>query len=318
MADTDERSRTSGADLPLMAHVARKYYLGGLSKSDIAAQLFLSRFKVARLLDEAREQGVVQIHIGLPGDINIGLGEELQAAYRLRRAVVIDDLDDAEHALFSRLGAATLMLLADLLSDGDTVGVASTRTMMGLEGASAPLPTATFVQLTGALPRGDAVDVISAIRSLTRMANGRARVFYAPMVASSFAARDSCLAQPETQLAFESLPEFSVFITGVGDWSPGLSLIHDALDPDMRKQASERGAVAEIVGVPIDAEGHTVHCDARDRIVAPDIERLRSTRDRIGVVFDPRKARASHIAMTAGLINTVVTHRAHAEALLEL
>ncbi len=301
-----------------MAHVARKHYLGGVSKSDIAAKLYLSRFKVARLLESARDLGIVSIDVALPGDINLGLGEELRAVYRLRRAVVLDDLDDTEAALFTRLGAATTMLLAELLTEGDIVGVASTRTMMGLEEASVCLPRSTFVQLTGALPREDAVDVISAIRSLTRMASGRAKVFYAPMVASSVAARTSSLAQPEARLAFDAQQDFSVFVTGLGDWSEGLSLIHDALSPELREDARQRGAVAEIVGVPIDENGRTVRCAARDRIVAPDVEGLRATRDRIAVMFDPRKARASQIALSAGIVNSVVTHRAHAEALLSL
>ncbi len=45
------------AALVLTATVARRYYLDGATKSDIAAELGLSRFKVARLLDEARATG---------------------------------------------------------------------------------------------------------------------------------------------------------------------------------------------------------------------------------------------------------------------
>lgn len=104
----------------------------------------------------------------------------------------------------------------------------------------------------------------------------------------------------------------------MGDWTPGLSLIHDALEPELRRDARSRGAVAEIVGVPIDASGRTVECEARRRIVAPNVERLLETRDRIGVVFDPEKASAVKLALDTGLINSIVTHRRHAEALLEL
>lgn len=299
-----------------MALVARKYYHGGLSKSEIADQLYLSRFKVARLLDAARERGVVRFDIGLPGDINLGLGAELRAAYRLRRAVVIDDLGDSETGLFARLGSATAMLLAETIQEGDLVGVASTRTMMGLDEPSVVLPRSGFIQMTGALPRSDAVDVISAIRSLTRMSHGEAQVFYAPMVASGEPARDNYLAQPETRAAFAQHDRLSVFLTGVGEWSPGLSLIHDALAPELRDEARALGAVAEVVGVPIDADGNTVQCRARNRIVAPDIETVKRTRDRIAVVFDPRKAAAVRVAMQNGIVNTLVTHRAHAEALL--
>jgi DNA-binding transcriptional regulator LsrR (DeoR family) len=42
------------AQLILIASVARRYYLEGRSKVEIAEELVLSRFKVARLLDTAR------------------------------------------------------------------------------------------------------------------------------------------------------------------------------------------------------------------------------------------------------------------------
>lgn len=302
----------------LMAHVARKYYHGGQSKSEIADQLYLSRFKVARLLDAARNRGIVSFEIDLPGDINLGLGDEVRNAYRLRRAIVIDDDDVTEEQLFTRLGAATTTLLAEILNEGDVVGMASTRTMMGLQDAAVVLPRVTFVQVTGALPRSDAADVISGIRSLTRMASGRAQVFYAPMVASSADARDNYLAQPETQAAFALHESLSVFITGVGDWSAGLSLTHDALPVELQEEARAGGAVADVAGVPIDRAGRTVPCGGRERIVAPDVERLAGTRDRIAVVFDARRAPAARIAMMSGLVNTLVTHRSHAQALLAL
>ena len=50
----------------LTATVARRYYLDGASKSDIAAELGLSRFKVARLLDRARATGLVRIELDSP------------------------------------------------------------------------------------------------------------------------------------------------------------------------------------------------------------------------------------------------------------
>jgi DNA-binding transcriptional regulator LsrR (DeoR family) len=314
--DAENDRRETERDLTLMAHVARKYYIGGMSKSEIAAELFLSRFKVARLIDSARDEGVVQFTIGLPGNVNLNLSRELKDAFHLRRAVVIDDPDHDQTALFSRLGEATVELLAELIKEGDYVGIASTRTMMGLQEPPVHIARCTFVQLTGELPRSDAADVISGIRALTRKASGAAQVFYAPMVASSDEARASYMVQPELRAAFDLFPRLDVFVTGIG--APGMSLIFDNLSDDVRTEARKAGAVAEMVGVPIDRDGRTVPGAARRRVVAPDVETLLGTRDRIAVVFDPAKAPAVKIAVDAGVVNTLVTHRSHAEALLSL
>ena len=42
------------AELVLAASVARRYYIEGLSKTEIADEYGLSRFKIARLLETAR------------------------------------------------------------------------------------------------------------------------------------------------------------------------------------------------------------------------------------------------------------------------
>ncbi len=65
-------------EIVLAAQVARESDLEGVSKVDIAGPLGISRFRVARLLDSAREAGMVRIEIGLPGGVlDAGLSAEL-------------------------------------------------------------------------------------------------------------------------------------------------------------------------------------------------------------------------------------------------
>ena len=56
---------------------ARRYYLDGASKSEIAIELGISRFKVARLLDKARRDGIVRIDIDPLPELDLDLGDEL-------------------------------------------------------------------------------------------------------------------------------------------------------------------------------------------------------------------------------------------------
>ena len=89
MANEKPNEKTAGpAALVLTATVARRYYLEGASKSDIAAELGLSRFKVARMLERARATGLVRIELDARGEINLDLSVRLRAAYGLRHCVV--------------------------------------------------------------------------------------------------------------------------------------------------------------------------------------------------------------------------------------
>ena len=70
------------SEIVLAARVARQYYLEGVSKVNIADRLGISHFRVARLLDSAREAGMIRIEIGLPGEtLNAGLSAELCGAF---------------------------------------------------------------------------------------------------------------------------------------------------------------------------------------------------------------------------------------------
>src|SRR3712207_496534 len=64
------------ASLVLSASVARRYYLDGRSKTEIADEFGLSRFKVARLIETARATGLVRIEIGHRGLIDVVLRSE--------------------------------------------------------------------------------------------------------------------------------------------------------------------------------------------------------------------------------------------------
>jgi len=92
-------------------------YLDGVSKVDIAGQLGISRFRVSRLLDSAREAGMVRIEIGLPGGaLDAGLSAELCSAFGLKYAFAFDFPDEDEPALRRRLSEAAGQALTDIIT----------------------------------------------------------------------------------------------------------------------------------------------------------------------------------------------------------
>src|SRR5688572_22504861 len=117
------------AALVLTATVARRYYLDGATKSDIAAELGLSRFKVARLLDQARATGVVRIELDSPGQIDLDLSVRVSTAYGLRHCVVMDCPEDDDQLLRRSLGRAAGDLLTEIVEPGDVVGLAWARSL---------------------------------------------------------------------------------------------------------------------------------------------------------------------------------------------
>src|ERR1700761_6329920 len=121
------------SEVVLAARAARQYYLEGLSKVDIADRLGISRFRVARLLEAARESGMVRIEIGLPGGtLDAALSAEVCAAFGLDHAFVFRFPDEDEPRLRRRLGEAAGGVLMDLISPADVLGFSWSRALSGL------------------------------------------------------------------------------------------------------------------------------------------------------------------------------------------
>src|SRR5260221_8657018 len=92
--------------------VARRYFIERQTKSRIAEDLAISRFKVARLIDEAIEQGLVRFDIDEAGELDARLSDRLREKYSLRNALVLAGPDLPRSAVFEPLGRTARSLLA--------------------------------------------------------------------------------------------------------------------------------------------------------------------------------------------------------------
>src|ERR1700742_5204601 len=244
------------SEVVLAARAARQYYLEGLSKVDIADRLGISRFRVARLLDAARESGMVRIEIGLPGgNLDAGLSAELCSVFGLRHAFVFNLPDDDVPALRQRLGEAAGQALMDIIAPDDVLGMAWARALSGLTAALTRFPPCPIVQLTGAVPQPDGSDLLDLVRGVARVGGGRAHVFYAPMIVADPETAAAIRRQPDVADAFALVPSVTMAMLSIGAWQPGLSTIYDALTPAEREAMAGIGVTTDIGGGVFAATG---------------------------------------------------------------
>jgi DNA-binding transcriptional regulator LsrR (DeoR family) len=307
------------SEVVLAARVARQFYLEGVSKVDIADRLGISRFRVARLLDSARETGMVRIEIGLPGgSLDAGLSAELCSAMGLEHAFVFNFPDDDELALRRRLGEAAGQALMDLIRPGDILGMSWSRTLSGLAAALTQMPPCPIVQLTGAVPPPDGSDLLEVVRGVARIGGGPAHVFYAPMLLDDAQTAAAIRRQADIAEAFALVPSVTMAVVAIGAWAPGLSTIYDAITPDEREALAALGVRAELAGVFIGEAGRPLETPLDSRMIVtpgPLIERIPFV---LCVAFGVGKAPAVRAAIRGEMINGLVTHASHARALLSL
>jgi DNA-binding transcriptional regulator LsrR (DeoR family) len=305
------------SEVVLAARVARQFYLEGVSKVDIADRLGISRFRVARLLDSARETGMVRIEIGLPGgSLDAGLSAELCSAFGLRHAFVFDFPDNDEPALRRRLGEAAGQALMDLVTPDDVLGMSWSRTLSWLAATLTQMPTCPIVQLTGAVPPPDGADLLDLVRAVARIGGGPAHVFYAPMILDDAKTAAAIRRQADIAEAFALVPSVTMAMVAIGAWGPGLSTIYDAITPGEREALAELGVCAEVAGVFIAEDGRPLATPLDGRMIVTPGSALERIPLVLSVAFGVAKCDAVCAVIRGEMIHGLVTHASLARAML--
>ena len=259
-----------------MAEVARLYYVRDLTQQDIADRLGVSRFKVLRLLEQARAEGVVRFEIDEPAPVDDELSRALEERYGLATALVADDVSTA---------AATL--LPRLLRADDVLGVAWGETLAAIARRLAPPgPGVPVVQACGAiegLAPGTGPTELAA--RYAAWSGGAFHPLEAPAVADAAALRR---AVARTTAIFDRV---SVALVGIG--------------------ARKDGAGHILVHV-FDREGRII---AAERSIALSVAQLRRMRV-VAVAAGRGKRDAVAGALRTGLLDVLVTDAACAKAAL--
>lgn len=307
------------AEMVLSATIARRFYLDGRSKVDIAGELGLSRFKVARLLDAARASGLVRIEFDLRGNLEIDLSSALQARYGLAHALVVRAPDQDEAVLRSHLGKATAELLAEIVTAEDVLGLAWSRSLMAMRNELTRLAPCTVVQLTGALSRPEVDESsIELVRDVARIGGGSAFRYYAPMILPQATTARQLRGQPEIARALSRFSCVTKALVGFGTIDPPASTVLDAISVAEGRALRRLGVVAELSGVLIDQTGRPVASPLTDRMITMTAEQLRAVPEVLTIAYGTGKAEALRAALTGGLVSGLVTHVSLAQELLAL
>ncbi|MFC4565079.1 sugar-binding transcriptional regulator [Nocardiopsis mangrovi] len=299
----------------LVSAIARRFYVDGRSKVEIGEEFGLSRFKVARALETARESGIVRIDIRLPARLDAELSDRLRDAYGLRRAIVVSASDDPVHSR-QQLGAVAADLLGEIVTDDDVLGLAWGRTLQVMGAELTRLARCTTVQLNGVLSaRSDTAGSVETVRRAARLSGGPAYPVYAPLILPDAATARTLRADPGIAAAFAHFDRLTTAVVAIGGWDDRSSTVFESLDPEVRERCAELGVRAEISAQFFDADGARVRTELDERVLSVSADQLRKVPEVIAVAGGAHKAEAIGVALKTGLISTLVTDAAAAQAL---
>ncbi|HHY57095.1 MAG TPA: sugar-binding transcriptional regulator [Chloroflexi bacterium] len=312
-------------ELRLIVRVARMYYEWDVKQAAIAKQLGLSQSTVSRLLQQAKEQGIIRISVSVPQGIYTDLEEELVRRYRLRDAIVVDCGGDGDERFIERqIGAAAAYYLESALRPNEIVGISSwSSTLLALVDAMHPAPRkgdVRVVQILGGVGSPSAEAHAGRLTSrLADLLGGTAIFLPAPGIVGSAAAREAITADQFVRDAMALFEQVTTALVGIGALEPSKLLADSGNRFSMEEleQLRSAGAVGDVLLRFFDAQGAPVVTPLNQRVISMELEQLRMVERSIGVAGGKRKHQAILGALRGGWVNVLVTDHMTAQWLLE-
>ncbi|TFC01053.1 transcriptional regulator [Cryobacterium adonitolivorans] len=300
-----------------LATVARRFYLEDVSKVELAAEYGISRFKIARILQIARESGVVTIEIHNRDDQRRSLGERLATHLGLDEVLVVPN-GDSEDADRQRIAFESARYLSRITRPNDTIGVSWGRTIYALTEYLRDLPPCTVVQLTGTVGNDVSQSPMVVLHRIAARHPLSTIGIFAPLFTATPLAAQVLRSEKSIADALATYDRLTTAVLAIGSWNPPITQIKPLLDPEELAALDAELAVAEVVASFLDADGRIIDLPFNQRRIAIEVEQLRSTPRVIAAAGSVAKVPAIHAVASAGILTMLVTDEAAARELLLL
>jgi lsr operon transcriptional repressor len=317
----DAREGRSGTE-ELLLRVAWFYYKDELTQDEIAKRLSVSRASVGRMLDRARNVGLVSISVNADRLEAFEVSRQLRGTFGLAEALVVPDYEAEprdRHELNARLGLGGAQFISTHLRPGVTLGVGWGETVSRVIAATnfAVVGPVHMVTLTGGV---DAY-LPAFLSTAEGAAEGEtsATVIPTPIVASTPQLAAALKQEPAIEQVLKQACGVEQAIVGVGTPTADATIVQMGyLGGDDVRGLREVGVVGDILGQFFDASGHVVRLPIHDRRIGIELSDLARVPKVVGVAGGLHKAEAILGALRGGYLDVLVTNELTALRLLEL
>lgn len=295
----------------LMVKAAWYYFFENMTQQTIADLMGISRMRVIKLLDRARQCGIIQFRLRSDGIGRMELERALIDRYHLKDVFVIPSAPETAE-LNESIANAAAMYIADRLQGnacinmgyGDTPGrVLNHLAMM----AETPV---TCVSLTGG---------VSYYLPNTRsnVFNAKLYLMPAPLLASSKEMADAIRQESSIAEITRMIGLSQLTVVGIGSTHPSATVLRSGiLSQNDMLYLTMNGAVGDVLSHFIDRDGRLVETHLEERLISTPLKTLRELRNVIGVAAGPHKVEAIRAVLRGGYLDVLITDEQTASHLI--
>lgn len=295
----------------LMAKAAWYYYFQDLTQQQISERLGISRIRVIRLLEKARQAGMIQFSLRRGNERRLRLEQQLMETYRLQDVFLVPGPVDPALISENAANAAGMYILEHLKPDSFiNIGSGETASLLLRRLASLASTPITCVSLTGGVS-GYLPD------SRQSVFTARLHLIPSPLLAPSREFAESIWQTEEVKRISRMISQAQLSVVGIGSVSPDAPLFRNGiLSRSDFEHLTAQGAQGEVLTHFLDARGRLIPSPVEERLISTSLDRLRTLPQVIGVAAGVSKVPAIRAALLAGFLDILISDSDTAEALL--
>lgn len=295
----------------LMAKAAWYYYFQGLTQQQISERIGISRIRVIRLLEKARQNGIIQFSLRKGNEERLNIENQLMETYGLDDVFVVPSPDDPAQ-INANIAEAASMYINERLHEGSVINIGygdtPSRVLNNL--ATMAEQTITCVSLTGGVSY-----YLPDARS--NVFNARLYLIPAPLLASSKEMADAIHQESSVQEISRMISLAQLTVVGIGSMDQAATIVHSGiLNCNDLQYLAMQGAKGDILGHFVDEKGQLIHSSIEDRLIATSTGKLSELNNVIGVAAGRVKAEAILAVLKGRILDTLITDTDTAEAIL--
>ncbi|MFT3798406.1 sugar-binding transcriptional regulator [Microbacterium sp.] len=304
----------------LSIRAAELYYEENLTQDEIGRALRITRWKVGRLLTQARDEGFIRIEIRHSRARRVALERRLRHERGLLDAVVVSRAGvESEDELQRRVAQAAADYLTDLRPVPRLLGVSWGRTLSQVaaqlrEGWSAGT---SVVQLNGGASVNDRGAAAATAVGIAHKGGGQATLLPIPAILERRETKEAIEADRVVASVLRQAADADAYLFSAG--AADARSVHVAsgyLDDADIARLTRRGAVGDVVGRYVDADGDIVDPDLDARTVGYPLDALRGAPVTIAVTAGTAKHAVTRAMVASGLCKILITDESTALHLL--
>ena len=299
-------------------------YEEGLSKTNIAKQLNISRVTLDKLLEEAKAEGMIKYEIiDVRGQMKlIQIEKEMRNSFGLRDIKLVDTGQADEETAVRRIAAEGAAYVSQILRSNMRIGLTWGRTLSNMIQELKPdahVKDLTVYTLVGGASTSSNFQPNLLAQQFINKYDGQAVVMTAPFMCQRAELCTEIKQEPSIAHILHASRNVDITLVGIGEEpEKGADRLSDyPFDKKMIDQLVKANAVGDICGNFFDINGNLCDTPLRNRIVSIDISELLSHKWVVGIGRGPKKTRSILGALNGGYLDMLITDLDTATRVLE-